>query len=1023
MLHEKKEITSAQWNKIESLLDEALELPLGQRTLFLKQKSEENEELKTLLIGLWDAGKEATQFLEGDIPAEVVQAIDQISIEEAYGPAPTQGMRFGEYEVIEEIGRGGMSVVYKARRADGQFEQTVAMKILKRGMDTDLVVQRFLAERQILASLQHANIARLLDGGATPDGRPYLVMEYVEGQPITKYCDNAQLDIEHRLALFLKVSEAVEFAHRNLIVHRDLKPSNILVTADGDVKLLDFGIAKVISTEEDDKRLTLAGGRVMTPEYAAPEQIFGKPITTATDVYALGVILYEFVCGQLPLVFEVRTLAGIERAMRGHEAPFPSSKLQLGENAETTRLAAKQRGTTVGQLQKRVAGDLDLIIQKALRKEPDRRYRSVSELNEELNRFLNGLPVKVRPDSFGYRAKKFYGRYRTGVLLGSIALLLLVASVVGTFWQARVASAERDTAQREAATSLRVTEFLVEVFESIDPDNARGDTLTAYDILERGALRVESELSEEPDVQAEMMTVIGRMYHRMGSFDEAANWLERAHTARKEFPEDDLSLQRGSYSLAQAWIDQGHFAEAESLLVEVIASLDAELDEDQRVEGRQLYVKTLDLRGLAMIEKGQYKESRAFYQQALAEKDRLEGADSLDLASMYKHFGQVLAYLQEFEPAQTHFKNALEIYRKQPDESADEMALVLHEVALSFRIAGDYDAAEEAGREELDILERLFSKEHPLYVKGVAQYAHILADMGRHDEAEAMLLEALETQERSIGAEQPIIIQLLTGLGYNNGLLENNERALYYFRRAQVLRQKIMGDDHPTIAVGLSNIGVLERGLGNFKEAEELHRETKRRVSSGYGERHYGVGLSAAHLALDLHLLGNFDEALVELKDAEEILPKGLGPDHYFVATMLTNKGLIYSAKGEMEIAETAFKEAIEVYLKNDMADDHITLTSPKIGLGKLYLTQGRLDEAGELLEAAYKVRSGSPMKGNDWRLGESEVALGMYYLARNENGKAAELLRSGHSRLLDRLGPDNWQTRDAKAALESSGH
>jgi serine/threonine-protein kinase len=368
---------------VERILDLALELAPEERAALLDGACAGDPELRAEVEAIL-AGADAPVFFES--PA--IAFADPLLESE---PEALDGAVVGPYRLIRELGHGGMGIVYLAERADGQFEQRVALKLIRRGMDSDEILRRFIAERQVLARLSHAHIARLLDGGVTAEGQPWFAMEYVAGLPLDRSCEERGLDITERLALFGKVCEAVQYAHRNLVVHRDLKPSNILVTAAGDIKLLDFGIAKALSTDPADETVTRAEQRLMTPEYAAPEQLRGELVTTATDVYALGAILYLLLTGRSAHQLAGRTPTERERVICEVEPELPSLAV---------------RGTPRDRLRRRLAGDLDTIVLKALRKEPSRRYASVDAMIEDLDRHRTGLPVRARPDSVTYRARK-----------------------------------------------------------------------------------------------------------------------------------------------------------------------------------------------------------------------------------------------------------------------------------------------------------------------------------------------------------------------------------------------------------------------------------------------------------------------------------------------------------------------------------------------------------------------------------------------------------------------------------------
>ncbi len=1017
-------ISSEKWKEIEALLDKALDMPVAERAVYLEKASAKDGQIKTLLMEIWDAGVEAETFLERDAPPDVVQVIHQLSIENAYGPPPVKGMRFGQYEIEEEIGRGGMSLVFKAKRVDGQFDHTVAVKILKRGMDTDQLVLRFMAERQILAGLKHANIAQLLDGGATPDGRPYLVMEYVEGVPITDYCDTEKLDINSRLSLFKKVGEAVAFAHRNLIVHRDLKPSNILVTKEGEVKLLDFGIAKVISEDLDETvmALTMTGGRVMTPEYAAPEQIYGEAITTATDVYALGVLLYELLCGQLPIRYEERKFPAIERQMRTHKFSLPSVSLREQQRSDfaTIEEIATARGTTSLLLTQKMEGDLDMIVQKSLRKEPERRYGAVSALMDEIVRYQEGKPIEARPDSLGYRARKFYGRHKTGVILSCLAALVLVVGVVNTLWQAQtikyqseLVAEERDIAQREAVKSARVAEFLVNVFESTDPDNALGDTLNAYDILDRGVQLVENELETEPELQAEMMSVIGRMYQRMGAYHEAEGWLERALAQRRQFEEGQRAdLLESHYNLASLMRDQGRYTEAESLLVQG-------LDESDLIDPSTVsqHIKIQDLLGTVLIDLGKYEDAKATYLDALDKHIELEGENHLDGAPIYAHLGGLVGLLSEFDSAAVYFEKSIEIYKANPEGTADDLAGVLISYADVLRNKGAFEEARTICEESLEIRERLFGKEHPVVLQSMNQLGNILSEMGENDEAEQIYLAALATQRETLGENHPFTLELLGNLGGNYIRMGDLREAVVHLRSALQVREEVMGKDHPTIAIALSNLGVAVGSLGNYEEAEQIHRRSLILAKQHFDKRHPSVAACASNLANVLYKLERYNEAMPYVDLAIDIDSEKLEGNHRFVAVSKSIKGQILYEMGRMEESKTLLEESIDIFVQSSLPADHHIPVRPKIALGKLHLSLGNLSDALPLLEESLSIRQRAFLP-DDWRIGEAESMLGQYYLKQGDLSKARTYLEAGHKRLSEGLGNSNRFAKEAEKAL-----
>ncbi|MEE8536601.1 MAG: serine/threonine-protein kinase, partial [Acidobacteriota bacterium] len=514
-------MTPERWHQIEELYQGALDLAANERPAYLERACGHDTALRQEIDSLLATHDEAPSFLETPLIAWPP--------DEPLMPPETH---VGPYKLLRPLGRGGMGQVYLATRAGEVFRQYVALKVIRRGLDTEDILRRFRAEQQILATLHHANIAHLIDGGVTDDGQSYLVMEYVEGTPITTYCDGRQMTLEERVLLFRQVCEAVHHAHRNLVVHRDLKPSNILVTVEGVPKLLDFGIAKLLDPVASGMSVptTQADGRVMTPEYASPEQVRGETITTASDVYALGVLLYELLVGRRPYHFERRTPQEIERVICKQEPEPPSAVLEKAVDGQPTDGTpppmkpdeiSTARGMTVERLRRRLNGDLDTIVLKALRKEPERRYASAQQLAEDLGRYLAGLPVLARPDTATYRAQKFVRRHRVGVAMTLIVVSLLLSfSVVSAVQSAEIRAKAEDVAQ-ERDRAEEVIEFLVALFETPDPKVSKGNTVTARELLETGAARVEADLKEQPEVQADMMTVMSRVYRSLGLYDPA----------------------------------------------------------------------------------------------------------------------------------------------------------------------------------------------------------------------------------------------------------------------------------------------------------------------------------------------------------------------------------------------------------------------------------------------------------------------------------------------------------------------
>lgn len=577
------DLSRERWQQIDAVFAAALEQPAAGRDAFLERACGHDPELAREVRALLASDPLAEAALGESATAFAGPLVDVVMPDSGAGDASqSAGVRLGPYRVIREIGRGGMGAVYLAERDDQQFEKRVAIKLVKRGMDTDEVLRRFRYERQILASLEHPNIARLYDGGVSDDGRPYLVMEYIEGQAIDIYCDQLCLTVDRRLELFRSVCEAVQFAHQNLIIHRDLKPSNILVTPDGTIKLLDFGIARLLQHDAPDDTSARTETRAFTPEYASPEQILGHRATTASDVYGLGVVLHQLLAGRRDVVTgtqDDRNHAARELVDRLPDRPSDSAR------AGVATIAAA-RGTSIERLVRRLKGDVDAIVLKALEKEPTRRYDSPRAFAADVERHLTGAPVIARRATHGYRLWRYARRHRSGVAASLTLGALIVA--FGLFYSARI-TRERDLAERQRDKAEQVVGFLTGMLTAADPNKAQGDTLTVYDILARSEQRLDTALAAQPEVQEELWRVLGATYRELGDYTRARGLLERSYASAlaRRGKADSLALETAS-QLAGALQALGHRDSAERTVRRVLESRRAQYGESNRLVAASL---------------------------------------------------------------------------------------------------------------------------------------------------------------------------------------------------------------------------------------------------------------------------------------------------------------------------------------------------------------------------------------------------------------------------------------------------
>ena len=698
---------------------------------------------------------------------------------EAERIADLRGQTVGAYRLIEPLGRGGMGEVYLGERADGRFEQKVAVKLVKRGMDSVEILGRFARERRILARLEHPGIARLLDGGETPDGRPYFVMERVEGETITDYCRARRVPLEDRLRLFASCCDAVDAAHRALVVHRDLKPSNILVTPDGRVKLLDFGIAKLLGEEEGEMQVTRIGERVISPAYAAPEQILGGGVTVATDVFALGVVLYELLTGALP--YDRRATAPHELASRVER-----------ESAERPSTAATRTTETNGADRKRqrwvrrLSGDLDTITMKALAHEPDRRYPSAAALAEDLRRHLTSRPVQARPDSGGYRVRKFVIRHRLGVAASGVVAAAVLAALA-------VSLAQTAAARREAARATAAQAYLTSLFEQIDPARSAGSAPTVRDLLERGSERLDRELAHQPELRAEMHALLGHVFDQLALPDQGeAHWRSALETRMALFGPGDARTAKAKKGLAISLARQARYSEAEPLFKELLERAEAVGDK------RELASMSLNY-GHQKLLTGDYVASAALSERAVALLESAEKPDSRALAGALNNLG--LAYWRQGREraAIKAFERTLAIKTKDEGPRSGAVAGTLHNLSQLHQVLDELDVAERYGQEALALEEALYPANHPSIGGTLDALGHVAQKRGDRAKARALYERSITIYERSQRPDHPDLAHTLRHLARLSLEEGKREEALRLYERALALRRKAFGDHHPEV--------------------------------------------------------------------------------------------------------------------------------------------------------------------------------------------------------------------------------
>jgi eukaryotic-like serine/threonine-protein kinase len=806
-------MTTESWNRIEEVFHRAIERPPARRARFVQRACA--GELSVLrevesLLAQYEADPsylEQPVFALGDI-AETDEA------------DPIVGRMVGPYRIIATLGEGGMGRVYRAERADGTLRMSVAIKVVRRGMDSDEMLQRFRSERQILASLEHPNIARLIDGGITDDGRLYFVMEHIGGAvAIDRYCSEHELDVDARLRLFATVAAAVHYAHQSLVVHRDLKPANILVSAKGEVKLLDFGIAKILDPQSLGMTATLTRveHRILTPERAAPEQIRGEPITTACDVYLLGALLYELLTGRRPYDVSSCSIAEIERIICEQSPERPS-----------TAVSGDRR------LARRLAGDLDTIILKAMHRDPRRRYASAEALAEDIARHLDGKPVVARGDSLSYRAGSFVRRHKGGVAAGGALFASISGFGVVMAIQAGRIRRQADAITRERDTSQRVVVFLRELFRTSDPGINRGAEVTARELLDRGVERIIADDETDPRVRMELLGEMAGVYANLGHRDRAEL------ICRHSLDLAERSFAAGSEEVVDATIN--------------LASI----------------IRT----------NGKREEAAALLESALPRLTELRPGDSEEVAFVMNDLALIDLDRAEYAAAETRARDALAMRRRIFGDRHRDVARSLNNLAVVLRRAGrDGVEAEAFLGEALDILVGLYGENHPDVAKGMSNLAATLERNGRVDAAEALDRRALAITRELFDEHTDLANRLRSVAGHHLRRRELDE-AEKLFTEAAEMWARVLGSDHVQRAGAISGLGEVALGRLDYERAELRFAEALEIVGARLGERHPLFASQLVHLGDVASARRRFAEASGLYDRALEILDDVLGGEH-----------------------------------------------------------------------------------------------------------------------------------------------
>jgi serine/threonine protein kinase len=818
-----------RWKQIEDLYEAALAEPPEKWPEFMRQACPSDPQLRAEVESLLRAAGETGSFLEDSpVISECPTPPEKSDSEFATRPVdPSEaipGTLIGSYRLLQPIGQGGMGEVWLAEQKQ-PVRRRVALKLIKAGMDTREVVARFASERQALALMDHPAIAKVFDAGSTLEGRPYFVMEYVAGMPITAYCDQHKLTTRQRLELFILVCDGVQHAHQKAIIHRDLKPSNILVgEIDGKAmpRIIDFGVAKATSQKLSAETMyTRVGAVVGTLGYMSPEQADsgGEDIDTRTDVYSLGVVLYELLVGAPPFDFQKLAFDEMLRRLREQDAPRPSTKLRtLGGQSATT---AQNRGSDPPTLARQLRGDLDAIALKALEKERSRRYATPSELAADIGRYLRHEPVTAHAASAGYRAGKYIRRHRIGVAVAAGLLVLLVSFGVAQTLQLRRTVRERDRANRERDRASRVTEFMTGMFKVSDPSVARGNSITAREILDKASKQIDTGLSKDPELQAQMMHTMAGVYDSLGLYSQAQPLFAKAIAIRRRVlgPQNPDTLTSMS-SLGRTLMRVGRYDEAEKLDRET-------MDARRHVLGPEHPSTLMSMTNLATILEleGRYAESEKLHRETLELERRVMGPEHQGTVTAMTNLALCLYHEGRYAEAEKLQREALDIERRVLGPEHPDTLHAMHNLAAILFDEGRYTEVEKLFRETLDIRRRVMGPEHPDTLLSMNNLAGILDEEARYSDAEKLVRETLDIYRRALGPEHPDTLRSMNNLALAMSHEGRYAEAEKLAHEAVDIQRRVRGPDDPNTAISTYYLGCVLARSGKRDASLSLLRE------------------------------------------------------------------------------------------------------------------------------------------------------------------------------------------------------
>ncbi|CAM2008331.1 serine/threonine-protein kinase [Acanthopleuribacter pedis] len=956
------------------------------------------------------------------------------------------GERCGPFKIEKRLGKGGMGTVFLASRLD-DLDLKVALKTLSRwDPRMQILLQR---ECKILSGLNHTNIAHLIDAGVLPTGQPWLAMEYIAGTTLDVFLESHPLNLEKRLELFLKICDALGHAHAQMVIHRDLKPKNIMIKPNGEPKLLDFGIARMLDPEtQAQQTMTALSDQIMTPEYASPEQIRGERLNASTDVYSAGVLLYELLTGTRPYQFKSHDFFTILQTVQEHPLTRPSSHAQAG-------------GTIYKEMARHLKGDLDTIVLKALAFAPKDRYPTIAALAHDIQLYQRGMPIEARPATRSYRLRKFVARHQGPVVLGAGSLIfLLLFSIYASIQQTRL-TRERDLATKEQRTTAQVTQFLVSLFDQADPHLSLRNDLSAYDLLERGRLQVSQTLQDEPEINNRLLATLGRVYRGMGHVDQSKSLLTQAlenhktqgttpyelelelfetllmnsdfdeaearlDTLKKENQQDNrrkarlehaygrLCLKTGRFMAAQNALasaellhhhlpqdeglmlrrDQGNLQAAMSDYNSSIQTQKKLLTREKRYFGKD-HIRVADSQttlALTYMKKGDYEEADACLQQAEKIYLRAFGKNHLSWASLLHSRAKLYRHQGKYTQAKTYLDEALSIARNQRGENSLMEAEILTTLGLNYYNNGTYQRAEQTTRKAIQIMQFLFGKEHIKVANNLINLALIHQAQGAHQEAKILLRETLEIYRKKQLNNHPVFGKALNNLAIHHARQGDLEQAEVLFLRTLAFRTETLGETHPSIADALGNLGAFYSGQRNFKKSKAYHMRSLSQREQLFGRDHPDVAMTFYNLAILSERENRLDDAVARYEEVVAIYERLQNEAHLTSRLAKRNLALIQITMGDFETAERQLNRILSwAHEKEGPKSFHYM--EVKGGVGLLNLQRGRLDEAeSHYLEALTIAQSLFKRPHNS--ITHFHFALLDVFLAQDQLDKATQIIQ-----------------------------